>query len=280
MGNRDAMRDRPPPRCTILGLIAMGALALFLAACAESSLPSERATAAAHLLTARPGMAATLTSWPTPPPLVTRAPTPSAEPQPLWTAEPEVTGGAAPGDETAAAPPALLPDLPAGAPGSQPGSGAPAVRLLIDRLGLDVPVVEVSWVVIAENGAYRSVWQTADGAAGHHRNSANPGEAGNVVISGHHNTRGEVFRQVSDIGLPGSELAVGDEVTLVAQDGQQYGYEIVFWDRFEEETASDAEQRQHAAYLAATGDARLTLVTCWPYEANSHRVVVIAKLRP
>ena len=159
-----------------------------------------------------------------------------------------------------------------------PGSNTPPVRLLIPTVGLDVPVVEVSWDVVFDNGDWKSVWQTADGAAGHHRNSANPGEAGNVVISGHHNTRGEVFRQVSEIGQPGAGLGIGDEIVLVAQDGQRFTYTIVAWDRFQEEGISDEQRRAHARYLAATDEAILTLVTCWPYQNNSQRVVVTARL--
>jgi LPXTG-site transpeptidase (sortase) family protein len=143
-----------------------------------------------------------------------------------------------------------------------------------------VPVVEVSWQIEFENGAWRSVWLTASHAAGHHRNSANPGEAGNVVLSGHHNTAGEVFRQVSEIGQPKSEFAVGDEIIVKAQDGQVYTYRVVLWDRFVEEDATEAERLLHARYLDATADPILTLVTCWPYESRSHRVVVVAELGP
>ena len=152
------------------------------------------------------------------------------------------------------------------------------MRLLIPSLGLDVPVVEVSWDVVFEDGIWKSVWQTADGAAGHLRHSANPGEAGNVVISGHHNTQGEVFRQVSEIGQPGAALATGDTIVLLTQDGQRFTYTIATWDRFQEEGASAAQRRAHARYLADTDEAILTLVTCWPYQSNSHRVVVVARL--
>ncbi len=116
-------------------------------------------------------------------------------------------------------------------------------------------------------------------AAGHHRNSANPGEAGNVVVSGHHNTAGEVFREVSEIGQPGSLLGLEDEIILVAQDGLQYTYRVISWDRFPEEDASEADRVRHARYLDPTEDPILTLVTCWPYESRTHRVVVIAELQ-
>jgi sortase A len=165
-------------------------------------------------------------------------------------------------------------------PGAPAGTLPRPERLIIPKLSLDVPVVEVSWTPVFVDGSWRSEWQTADGAAGHHRNSANPGEVGNVVLAGHHNTRGEVFRQVSEIGQPGNALGPGDDVVVVAEDGRQYTYTVVQWDRFREEGATPAELQQHARYLDPTTDATLTLITCWPYEANTHRVVVVAKLKP
>jgi LPXTG-site transpeptidase (sortase) family protein len=287
---RETKRDGKAPETETgmagRGLIKVGLLAsLILAAvaligiqggCAPPSVPLGEETAIAELLTVDPEVVLTLTAWPSPPPLITQAPTPTAAPRALWTAasSPTVSPSVTPPSPTPP-PQAKATSIPAAPPGSKP----PAVRLLVPRLGLDVPVVEVSWDVVYDGETWRSVWQTADGAAGHHRNSANPGEAGNVVISGHHNTRGEVFRQVSEIGLPGSGFAVGDQVVLVAQDGLRYSYTVVDWDRFEE-SAVPQVRRDHARYLDPTIDATLTLVTCWPYDANSYRVVVIAKLQP
>ncbi len=258
----------------LLILIALGALLIAVStACEPQATNPKEETAVAQLLTVQPQIALTLTAWPTPPPLLTRPPTPTTEPRPLWTALPPVNDSLHP-----TATPPLAETRPATTVLPPVGSNPPAVRLIIPSLGLDAPVVEVSWDVILEGETWRSVWQTADGAAGHHRNSANPGEAGNVVISGHHNTRGEVFRQVSEIGQPGTRFDIGDEIILVAADGRQYTYTVVRWERFPEEGLSAAERRAHARYLDPTTDAVLTLVTCWPYESNSHRVVVVARL--
>jgi sortase A len=40
-------------------------------------------------------------------------------------------------------------------------------------------------------------------------------------------------------------------------------------------------RRKNAQWIMPTGDERLTLVTCWPYEwpGNSHRVIVVARPR-
>ena len=44
--------------------------------------------------------------------------------------------------------------------------------------------------------------------------------------------------------------------------------------------ASEAQRLANARYIQPTGDARVTLVTCWPYWTNTHRVVVVGKLVP
>jgi sortase A len=36
-------------------------------------------------------------------------------------------------------------------------------------------------------------------------------------------------------------------------------------------------RRKNAQWIAPTNDERLTLVTCWPYTNNTHRVIVVAK---
>jgi len=233
---------------------------------------------------------ATLTAWPTAAPLVTLPPTAAEPPHALWTAEP--TSAAAAVTPASATATAIAPrqGTPSPTPGdsstaSQAGSGAAgdpfgslsqAIRLRIPAVDLDVPVHEVSWEIAYSSGGWRAVWQTADGAAGHHRNSANPGEAGNVVLSGHHNSRGEVFRPVSEIGLPGARFGLGDLAFLVSADGREYAYRVVQWDRF----VADADLDLETHYLAQTPDPILTLVTCWPYEDNTHRVVVILALKP
>lgn len=258
-------------RRSLWTLWALAAVSLLvLGACAETQPGSDARTTVSWQSTIAPQAAATLTAWPTPPALATRPPTPTTAPQPLWTAVPQ-------GKQTATPVAPIPPTQPLGAPlGSMP----PPVRLLIPRLGIDVPVVEVSWSVVFENGSWRTEWETAEGAAGHHRDSANPGEAGNMILSGHHNTKGEVFRLVSEIGQPGNALSVGDSILVVAEDGREYAYEVMRWDRFQEDGADPTQVREHARYLAPTQSATLTLVTCWPYESNSHRVVVVAELRP
>ena len=201
-----------------------------------------------------------------PQPTASAAP-PTELPAPGVTQPPAAATQVAP---TAAAAP--LPTADAQLP-TPPAQGAPD-RLVIPAIELDTAIVDVGWEVV-ERGAQRTTeWQTADNAAGRHINSAQPGELGNVVLSGHHNTKGEVFRRISD-----QELALGDMVYLYDDQGRRFDYQVTeVTEPLLEVGASEAQRLANAGYIQPTSDARVTLVTCWPYWTNTHRVVVVAKL--
>lgn len=151
--------------------------------------------------------------------------------------------------------------------------GAPN-RLVIPSIDLDTPVVDVGWEVVERGEQRYTQWQTADNAAGRHINSARPGEQGNVVLSGHHNTKGEVFRRISE-----QELAVGDAIYLYDEQGQRHTYQVTeVSEPLLEVGASEAQRLANARYIQPTSDARVTLVTCWPYWTNTHRIVVVGEL--
>jgi sortase A len=122
--------------------------------------------------------------------------------------------------------------------------------------------------VADEAGQTGSVWVVPDEAAGWHQNSALPGHDGNVVLSGHHNMGAEVFRYLVD-------LEAGDEIVLKA-DGRDYRYRVTDVFILPERGVSDEQRQQNALWIMPTNTERLTLVTCWPYNDNSHRVIVLA----
>lgn len=210
------------------------------------------------------------TPTPVPPqPLATAGTTNTAAPQPPAQLP-------APGATVAATSPAATP-VPAVAvtPLTEPPASGQPNRLVIPKINLDVPIVDVGWTVVERPDRRYTEWETADNAAGRHINSARPGEQGNVVLSGHHNTRGEVFRAISDL-----QLAIGDSVYLYDQAGQRFTYVVdeVTDPPLVEVGATDGERLANARYIQPTEDARVTLVTCWPYWSNTHRVVVVARL--
>jgi sortase A len=158
------------------------------------------------------------------------------------------------------------------------GQGRPPARLLIPALGLDAPVLPMGWHVVEDANGIRSEWDVVDAAAGHHIDSVFPGEAGNVVLSGHNNIGGAVFRSVCVIGEPGVDFGLGDEMIVQDEAGRNFVYRVEGWQRFAEEGASIAQRQANARYLAPTERAQLTLITCWPPTSNTHRVVVTGLL--
>ncbi len=168
-------------------------------------------------------------------------------------AEEEVPGGP---------PPASIPD-------SGPLATSPPTRLVIPAIELDSEITPIGWKQVLHNGEFVSVWEVAEYAAGWHKNSALPGAGGNVVLSGHHNTKGEVFRYI--VGLE-----PGDTITLYA-DEQPYTYTVESRFVVRDKGASAEKRRQNARWIGSFPDERLTMVTCWPYTNNTHRVIVIAK---
>jgi sortase A len=119
------------------------------------------------------------------------------------------------------------------------------------------------------SGTIFSEWDVAEYAAGWHKNSAVPGETGNIVMSGHNNILGSVFRELD-------QLKAGDEVIVYA-GGVEYTYAVDEVLILPEKHASDQQRKTNVKYIQATTDDRLTLVSCWPRDDNTHRIVVIAR---
>jgi len=145
---------------------------------------------------------------------------------------------------------------------------SPPTRIVASSIGLDSPIVPVGWRVEDTPEGGRTVWEVANDAAGWHINSAYPGTGDNVVISGHNNVAGEVFRNLID-------LKEGDIVQLYANE-RLYAYEVVGSILLEEKGRTLEERRENAEWIAPTDFERLTLVSCWPYTTYTHRLIVIA----
>jgi len=168
--------------------------------------------------------------------------------------------------------PALGPQAPYGqvseAEGPPTPIGPPPDRLVIPRLGLDAPVEPVGMTPSAVAGGVFE-WEVPDHrAAGWLNTSAPFGLPGNTVLDGHHNVKGEVFRDLWT-------LQAGDEITLYA--GEQLRRYRASQALILPEKDQPLEVRlANARYIQPSEDERLTLVTCWPYENNTHRTVVVA----
>lgn len=129
-----------------------------------------------------------------------------------------------------------------------PGPNAPR-RLVIPKLGVDAPVVP------------GDSWEDLKKGIGHRPGTANPGERGNMVVSAHNDIYGEIFRDLL-------KLEPGDEVRVYTDEGA-YRYivnsvEIVLPTKVE--------------VMDPTDYPVLTMITCYPYLLDTHRVVVAADL--
>jgi sortase A len=106
-------------------------------------------------------------------------------------------------------------------------------------------------------------WQVPAYAAGYLSSGAWPGRAGNVVITGHDDRDGAVFRRLGD-------LRPGDVVRVYA-GAHAYCYAVSAL-RIVPATRTDVVRPIHGAIL--------TLITCTPYLIDTQRLVVRARLLP
>lgn len=156
------------------------------------------------------------------------------------------------------------------APVATPTSdSAPPTHLTIPSVGIDSKVVPVDWKMIPKpGGGQLAEWQVADYAVGHHKGSANPGAPGNIVMSGHVDYRGEVFKNLHLVKR-------GDEVIVQTEKGQ-FVYVITDMVIVQEDGASPEQKRRNTRYMDPTAEPTLTLITCYPYGIDDKRFIAIA----
>jgi LPXTG-site transpeptidase (sortase) family protein len=143
-------------------------------------------------------------------------------------------------------------------------------RMWIPGIDLYAPVLPVELEVVEIDRVEYDQWSApTEYAAGWHASSAALGQPGNTVLNGHHNIYGEVFGRLV-------ELEVGDEIILYSDQAAHY-YTIVERVIFPERFARLEQRVENARWILPSEDERLTLITCWPYESNTHRLVLVAK---
>ena len=149
-----------------------------------------------------------------------------------------------------------------------PPAHSQPTRLVLPSINVDSPVVEVGWKTSVQSGQLVSEWEVADYAVGFLKNAALPGAPGNTVMAGHNNINGEVFKNLID-------LKIGDEV-FVYVDQTAYRFVVKQKLLLKEQGMSIEQRLQNAQWIASTNDTRLTLVSCWPYTSNTHRIIIVA----
>jgi sortase A len=144
-------------------------------------------------------------------------------------------------------------------------------QLVIPAIGIDAPIQAVGLQTVLNGGQEYLQWQVPDTAtSGWHASSAPLGHNGNTVLNGHHNINGEVFRDIVN-------LEIGDEIIIYNEDGEPFTYRVSTNERVKERGQPIEVRLENAQWIEPTEDERITLITCWPYSTNSHRVIVVAE---
>ena len=122
---------------------------------------------------------------------------------------------------------------------------------------LQIPTIQVDAPIVLGDG-----WEQLKKGVGQHIGSSNPGQDGNLVLSAHNDVFGQIFRYLD-------QLKRGDEV-IVYTAQRAYVY-VVTGTLIVEPTAVEV--------MAASSDATLTLISCYPYLVDNQRIVVRAVLQ-
>jgi LPXTG-site transpeptidase (sortase) family protein len=141
-------------------------------------------------------------------------------------------------------------------------------HISIPSIGLDSEIGFASVKDVEVFGETYQQWVAPKDVVGWHYKSAVLGKVGNTVLNGHHNVMGEVFRELSMVRK-------GDQVIVSAEAGDFY-YQVAVVMILPERFESREVRLQNARWIQHSEDERLTLISCWPYESNTHRVIVVA----
>jgi LPXTG-site transpeptidase (sortase) family protein len=145
----------------------------------------------------------------------------------------------------------------------------PPIRIIIPKIGLNEKIVETGVQQVGSGANAKYVWETPAYAVGHRNTSGNPGQRGNIVLSGHNNTLGEVFRNLD-------KLEPGDLIYLYTFDAE-FIYAVQEKNFVLGVNPDESDMAEHARYTARTPDETLTLISCWPYVTYTHRIYITAK---
>jgi LPXTG-site transpeptidase (sortase) family protein len=142
----------------------------------------------------------------------------------------------------------------------------------IPALGIYSPVVPVGWQVDTASSTGVAGWDSPGAAVGWVLTSALPDQTGNIILYGHNNMYGAVFKDLW-------ALKTGDAI-LLETGLRTWEYRINLVKLLPLMGATPVELAAFQAYLQPTGSPRLTVISCWPPEGNTHRVVVVGDMVP
>lgn len=142
---------------------------------------------------------------------------------------------------------------------SLPTLAAPPTASPGEPLTIHIPAIGVQSAVVSGD-----TWDDLQRGVGHHLGSANPGELGNMVLAGHDDVFGSVFKDLYS-------LKPGDEIIVTTQIGS-YTYIVQGHTIVEPTDLSVLDNSRRDA-------PRITLITCYPYQVDTRRYVVSGTLK-
>lgn len=124
------------------------------------------------------------------------------------------------------------------------------IRVGVAAINVDAPVVQ------------GDDWEALKTGVGLNNTSGIPGKSGNVILSGHNDIFGQVFRDLD-------RLVPGDEIVLLTEKNA-YTYIV---------TGTQIVQPSQVEVMRQTEESTLTLISCYPYLVDTQRIVVSARLK-
>jgi len=169
--------------------------------------------------------------------------------------------------------PTLSPEQPTPTPDLSPQSIARAAhgqRLIdwieIEAINVHAPVTAVGW--LADPADPQAVaWGSPDAQVGWGMGSALPGDGeGNILLFGHNNIHSSVFKNLS-------QLTPGDAITLTTGE-DEFNFSVI--EVVILEAGENTDPALYVEYLRDSRTPRLTVISCYPPDNNTHRVIVTA----
>ncbi|PKO05644.1 MAG: hypothetical protein CVU41_11275 [Chloroflexi bacterium HGW-Chloroflexi-3] len=144
------------------------------------------------------------------------------------------------------------------------------VRISIPSIDLIADIINATNKEIIQGDKTYIQWLAPDEyAIGWHFDSAFLGAPGNTVLNGHHNVYGKVFENLD-------KLVSGNEIFIYGNDFHVYQYIVSNTMILPERDVSLDERLENARWILPSEDERITLITCWPYFSNTHRLIIVA----
>jgi len=144
-------------------------------------------------------------------------------------------------------------------------------RIIISSIELDAPIVESKKdEVVIDSKAYIQWYAPDEYAVGWQNDSATLGEIGNTVLNGHHNVHGEVLKNLE-------KVKEGDRILIYGTADSLYTFVVTNIMILPERDVTLDQRLDNAKWMLSTIDERITIITCWPYSSNTHRLIVVAR---